>query len=544
MFVRIKKSGKYQYLQLVENKKVKGKVKQRVIATVGRLDKLQEKNEIENIVQSLAKFSEKVLLILNGRSEIRANAKKIGPILIFERLWNELGIKKAIKRVLSRRKFQFDVERAIFLTTLHRLLISGSDRFCDRWRRDYSLPAQESIELHHLYRAMAFLGEPLKEKRGFSQFVKDKIEEFIFFHNKDLFSDLEMVFFDTTSIYFEGNGGKELGRYGYSKDHRPDRKQMIVGIVIDNKGMPICCEMLPGNTTDVKTLLPVVERLKSRFGIRRFCIVGDSGMMSASTVKSLNENGIQYILGTRMRNVKRINKDILERGGRYKEVYSERKNSSDPAPLKVKEVWQEGKRYIICYNPQQARKDKHQREAIIEELEQKLCQGAGNLVGNRGYRRYLKISGKDIAINYTKLKEEGKYDGKWVLETNSEYSPAEVAKKYKELWQVEQIFRTMKSILNTRPVYHRQDEAIRGHVFCSFLALQLQKALINRLESNGYEFEWSEIVQDLEALQEVEIEEKGKTFVVRTECKGVCGKIFKALKVALPPTIREVKSVV
>jgi len=543
MFVRIKKSGKYQYLQLVENKKVKGKVKQRVIATIGRLDKLQEKNEIENIVQSLAKFSERVLLIINGHSEIRANAKKIGPILIFERLWNELGIKKAIKRVLTGRKFQFDVERAIFLSTLHRLLISGSDRFCDRWRRDYSLPGQESIELHHLYRAMAFLGEPLKEKRGFSEFVKDKIEEFIFVNNKDLFSDLEMVFFDTTSIYFEGNGGKEIGRYGYSKDHRPDRKQMIVGVVIDNNGMPICCEMLPGNTTDVKTLLPVVERLKSRFGIRRFCIVGDSGMMSASTVKSLNENGIQYILGARMRNVKRINKDILERGGRYKEVYPERKNSSDPSPLQVKEVWQEGTRYIVCYNPQQARKDKLQREALIEELEQKLSQGPGNLVGNKGYRRYLKISGKDIAINYTKLKEEEKYDGKWVLETNSEYSPAEVAKKYKELWQVEQILRTMKSILDTRPVYHRQDEAIRGHVFCSFLALQLQKALMNRLESNGYEFEWSEIVQDLEALQEVEIEEKGKTFVVRTECKGVCGKIFKALKVALPPTIREVKSV-
>ncbi len=292
MFARIKKSGKYQYLQLVENKKVKGKVKQRVIATIGRLDRLQEKGEIDKVISSLSKFSEKALLILSGKGNVRANARKIGPVLIFERLWEELGIRKAISKVLSGRRFQFDVERAIFLTTLHRLLISGSDRFCNRWKRDYCVEGVEELELHHLYRAMAFLGETYEEG-----YQKDRIEEHIFSFNRDLFTDLEMVFFDTTSIYFEGKGGEELGEYGYSKDHRPDRKQMVVGVVIDNHGMPICCEMWPGNTTDIKTLIPVVDRLRKRFRIKRFCIVADSGMMSKSVVEQLKEKGLQYILG-------------------------------------------------------------------------------------------------------------------------------------------------------------------------------------------------------------------------------------------------------
>ena len=218
------------------------------------MDKLQSKGEVETLIRSLSRFSDRVLLILSKKSEVTANSRKIGPALIFERLWNELGIKKAIQQALSGRKFQFDVERAIFLTTLHRLLVSGSDRSCEKWKRDYVIEGAEKVELHHLYRAMAFLGESLENQSDALPFgprcTKDKIEEYIFANNKDLFSTLELVFFYTTSIYFEGNGGEEFGQYGHSKDHRPDLKQMVVGVVIDDHGRPICCEMWPGNTTE------------------------------------------------------------------------------------------------------------------------------------------------------------------------------------------------------------------------------------------------------------------------------------------------------
>ncbi len=150
MFARTKKSGKYQYLQIVENRKEKGKVKQRVIATIGRMDQLQNKNRIETLIRSLSRFSERAMLILSGKSDVSAKALKIGPSIIFNRLWKETGIQKAIKHLLKDRHFEFDVERAIFLTVLHRLMVSGSDRFCEKWRRDYLLEGTEKIDLHHL----------------------------------------------------------------------------------------------------------------------------------------------------------------------------------------------------------------------------------------------------------------------------------------------------------------------------------------------------------------------------------------------------------
>ena len=538
MFARVKKSGRHQYLQIVENKKEKGKVKQRVIATLGRMDRLQDKDQVETLIRSLSRFSKQTMLILSGQSDVSADSVTIGPALIFERLWEETGIKRAIKRLLVDRKFGFDVERAIFLTVLHRLMVSGSDRSCARWCRDYCIEGVEDLSLHHLYRAMGFLGEELEDQTGSTPFsprcIKDRIEELLFNARRDLFSELEMVFFDTTSLYFEGEGGT-IGERGFSKDHRPDLKQMVVGAVIDHKGYPICCEMWPGNTADVETLVSVAERMQKRFGIRRFCVVADRGMVSKKSIEELEEKGISYILGVRMRLVKEVKAEVLSRGGRYAEV-----NPAGSSPLKVKEVVHKGKRYIVCVNPKQARKDASDREAMVEALREQLKKGAKSLVGNKGYRKYLKVARGSVSIDMEKVKRDSRFDGKWVLITNTDLSAKAVALRYKELWQVEKVFREMKALLETRPIFHQRDENIRGHVFCSFLALVLRKELERRLESAGHHFEWSEIKQDLEALKEVTIEENGKRFAIRTQCLGVCGKVFKAVGVALPPTIREV----
>jgi len=545
MFVRVKKSGNNQYLQIVENRKVAGKVVQRVISTIGRLDRLNEKGDIETLVRSLARYSEKVLLVLSGKSDVSAETRKIGPALIFERLWKELGIPKVLSHVLTGRLFWFDVERAVFLTVLHRLLVSGSDRFCDKWRRDYRIEGVEDLSLHHLYRAMSFLGEEIEDQTGATPFsprcTKDRLEEAMFLHNRHLFSGLNVVFFDTTSIYFEGAGGDTLGKKGFSKDKRPDLNQMIVGVVLDDNGMPLCCEMWPGNTTDVKTLLPVIERIRGRFHVAKFCIVADRGMISRDTLEVLesSENTIPYILGERMRKVKEVKEEVLSRAGRYREVHPEGKTGKDPSPLKVKEVWIGDKRYIVCLNPKQARKDAQDREAIIQSLEEQLKSGAKKLVGNKGYRKYLKVDRGSFSIDRKKVEEEARFDGKWVLRTNMNLTAEKVALKYKELWQVEYAFRDMKSTFDTRPVFHQRDGTIRGHVFCSFLALVLRKELARRLDAAGNSFEWSDIKQDLKALQETIIEDSGKRLAVRSQCQGTCGKIFQAVGVAIPPTIRE-----
>ena len=545
MFARVKKSGKYEYLQLVENKREGDKIRQHVLLTIGRIDQLAVKYEVESLIRSLSRFSEETLLILSKRSTLSANAKTIGPTLIFERLWKETGIKGAIEKMTEGRRFGFNVERTIFTTVLHRLFVSGSDRYCDNWHQNHSIQGAEELALHHFYRSMAFLGEETEpvtqDKQLSAERIKDKIEDDLFFAQRNLFSAIEMVFFDTTSIYFEGEGGESIGQRGFSKDSRPDLKQMIVGVILDNHGRPLCCEMWPGNTADIRTLRPIIEKVKSRFQITNFCIVADRGMISKEMLEYLEnpENPIQYILGVRMRKVTEVKQEVLSRGGRYTEVHPESKNTKDPSPLKVKEVVHNQKRYIVCYNPRQARKDAAEREAIVKSLEDKLKQGVKPMIGNKGYQRYLKVD-KDCAwIDREKIKAEERFDGKWVLRTNTTLSASETALRYKDLWMVEHVFRNMKSNLFTRPIFHKRNDTITGHVFCSFLALVLLRELQRRMEANGVEFHWKQIKLDLQALQEVIVKENKRKVVVRTECQGVCGKVFQSVGVAIPPTIKE-----
>ncbi len=408
------------------------------------------------------------------------SVRHIGPALVFRRLWELTGCRHVIGQLLKGRRFEFAVERAVFLTVLHRLFDPGSDRAAEKWRGDYEIDGCDDLQLHHLYRAMGWLGDelPRKEQADRTPFAprctKDLIEEGLFARRRDLFTELQLVFFDTTSIYFEGEGGDTLGQRGHSKDHRPDLKQMIVGAVLDGQGRPICCELWPGNTADVTTLTPVVDRLRARFGVTKVCIVADRGMISKETIEDLEkqERGWKYILGARMRAQNEVKDDVLARAGRYRVVHPERQTSDDPSPLKVKEVRVEGRRYVVCLNEDEARKDAADRQAIVASLREKLEAGEKSLVGNKGYRRYLAATWPDhFRIDEAKIKEEARYDGKWVLRSNTDLDAAEVALQYKRLWMVEAWFRSCKSLLQTRPIFHRCDETIRGHVFCSFLAL-------------------------------------------------------------------------
>jgi transposase len=365
----------------------------------------------------------------------------------------------------------------------------------------------------------------------------------LFEQHRDLFSSLELVFFDTTSLYFEGEGGETLGQRGNSKDHRPDLKQMIAGAVLDGEGRPICCEMWPGNTTDVESLIPVIERMKRRFGIHCVCIVADRGMISQKTIERLQSSTppIEYILGVRMRKLKEVREKVLADEAEFLEVFRERRLAKDPSPLKVKEVWVEDRRYISCYNSEQARKDAASREAILESLKEKLKHGDKILVGNKGYRRYLKNpeKGSHFTIDEQKAKEEERFDGMWILRTNTDLPSTEVALKYKQLWMVENIFRSVKSILQTRPVYHKYDATIRGHVFCSFLALVLVKELQSRLHSKRMRLEWKDVLRDLDRLQEVEVVFGSQRFFLRTELQGSCVDVLRAAGVKIPPAVRQ-----
>jgi transposase len=546
LFVRTQTNGSRTCLLIVDNQWVDGKVKQRVLLRLGRLDQLLAEGRLDALVQSLGRFSEKLAVLgAQARGEsVAARSSRIGPALIFQRLWEACSIDKVLRHLLRDRRFEFSVERAIFLTVLHRLFSPGSDRAAEKWKDDYTMPGVGGLGLRHLYRAMAWLGEELPQdhQSGATPFaprtIKDLVEEELFAQRRDLFSQLDLVFFDSTSIYFEGEGGQTLGRRGHSKDHRPDLKQMVVGVVLDQDGTPVCSELWPGNTADVKSLAPVVERLKTRFRIGTVCIVADRGMISAETVAEIEKREWRYILGVRMRSSTEA-KAVLGRAGRYAEVHPKSTDPDAPSPLKVKEVWVEGqRRYVVCVNEDQAAKDRYDREAVVAALHEALRRGDKSLVGNRGYRKFLRSGGQQFAVDEDKVKQEARYDGKWVLTTNTDLPACEVALKYKQLWMVEAVFRSMKSLLDTRPIFHKCDETIRGHVFCSFLALVLRKELEDRLARKQWKLEWADVIRDLDNLLEMEVSISGKGYVFRSEAKGTTGKVFQACGVAVPPALR------
>lgn len=553
MFLRAKRSVQngrtYEYLQICETFRDQGRVRQRIVATLGKLDDLRASGQLDALAASFAKLSEAITVI--GDHERGAletvRTSRIGPAMVFGRLWKDLGIGECIRGLLGGRRHQFDIEAAIFLTVLHRLMDPGSDRAAEKWREDHALPeAAMRLDLQHLYRAMAWLGEelPAGGQLGRTPFaprcVKDLLEERLFERRRDLFTDVAIVFFDTTSIYFEGAGGQTLGRRGHSKDHRPDLPQIVVGLVLDGEGRPICCELWPGNTTDVRSLVPIVDRLQGRFRVKEICVVADRGMISDETVTEIEARGLHYILGARMRRDKAVRDEVLSRGGRYKEVTPERRFSKDPSPLKVKEVAIGDRRYVVCLNEEQARKDAADRAAILAGLEKQLRQGDRSLVGNKGYRKYLRASGEKFEIDWDRAEGEARYDGKWVLRTNVGDSAEDVARTYKMLWMVESLFRTVKSVLETRPIYHKCDETIRGHVFCSFLALLVMRELQERMDGHGgMDAEWADVLRDVDALTQTEVASAdGKRFLVRSESRGWCGKAFQAVGVAMPPSLR------
>jgi len=364
MYFRKKTSAGRTYLQIVESRREGDQVRQQVIATLGRYEELQASGQLERLLRSGARFASKAMVLsaVADDSATKIASRRIGPALVFERLWEETGCLAVIEELAATRKHGFALERAVFLTVLHRLFVSGSDRAADRWREDYRIAGIDGLDLHHLYRAMAWLGEELaaKDQDGRTPFAprcrKDVVEERLFAHRRDLFTRLDLVFMDTTSLYFEGAGGQTLGRHGYSKDHRPDLRQMILAVVIDGDGRPVCSEMWPGNTADVTTLIPVVDRLSRRFAIARVCVVADRGLISAETLAELEARRLLYILGVRERSDRLVRKLVLDDTQPLVPLVIDKRGRQ--VDYEAKAVVLAGRRYIVCRNHQEAEKMK------------------------------------------------------------------------------------------------------------------------------------------------------------------------------------------
>ena len=295
--------------------------------------------------------------------------------------------------------------------------------------------------------------------------------------------------------------------------------------------------MWPGNTADVTSLLPVVDRLRKRFSIGRVCVVADRGMISAATIAGLEERKLEYILGARERSDAVVRKIVLENDDPFVPLLVERK--AGETQLFVKQVKAEGVRYVVCRNEAEAENDRKDREAIVAALDAQLKKGDKALIGNSAYRRYLRKVGAKGAhsfeIDAGKLAEEARFDGIFVLRTNAKVTPLQAVLRYRDLLLVEDLFRRTKAIMRTRPIFHSSDAAIRGHVFCSFLALAMQKHLDDLLRQTGLVPEWKDLLRDLDRLAQARIRHRGADWLVRTDAAPAVTMLFNSARIALPP---------
>ncbi len=419
--------------------------------------------------------------------------------------------------MLQEALFPERLARAVYLMVLGRLVDPQSKCATYGWAEDVYGAGLEQVQLHDLYRGL----DELCAK-------KELIEQGWFHKHQDLFTDTDLLYFDTTSTYVEGTNPEGLAEFGYSRDKRGDRRQLALGVVVTRDGLPVAHLVLPGNTADPAAFREALDYLQRVLGVRRAVLCCDRGMVSERNLQAMREAGLPYIVATRLRGNKIITEEALARAGRYQQVAEN---------LRVKEVKVDGAedRYIVCLNPLRAEEDRRNREGIVAHLEEKVAQGTAKGFLRGAVRRYVRVEGERVTLDRAKIADDARYDGKWVLRTNTDLPPSEVALAYKGLWQVEEAFRTLKTPLELRPIYHWTEPRIRGHVMVCFLAFVLRQMLRKKLAEMGWEGSFTELLAALGRVRVSVLRGKGgQTFRVRDEIPAVAMPAFRALGLRAP----------
>lgn len=530
MFVRTKRNGTgpdaKEYLQIVESVREGGRIRQRVLCSLGRRDQIVADGTLDGLLKSLAKQSENLRVVEKARSEgIRAHETRAwGASLVFERLWRAQGLPEILAKLAADRRFSFDVERVCFALALQRLCAPrGSDLFGSKWIPTVEAKGFAGIKLQHLYRTVG----------GFLAPNKDDLERALFFKDRDLFSrPLDVVFVDTTSTYHYVDEDTELRKHGYSRDHRPDLRQVMLCVAVDRDGWPVAWDILPGNTADPTSMRKMITKLRSRFQIGRVVVVGDRGMVSHDVLIDMldgREQRLDYVVGCRMRQDRLVDEEVLSRAGRYRQVKGN---------LEVKEVEAGGQRFIVCRNPEAAIRDAAEREAMLTRLREELeKESPKSLLKNRGYKRFVKVAKKSIQIDEEAVERDARLDGKFVLRTSTDLPADEVALTYRSLWRVERTFRETKSTLDVRPLFHQLDHTCTGHIVACFLALRLEVDLQRRLDERGVEGSWHEVLSALDNVRAVDVTLDDQSYRLRTELHGLAHRVFAAAGVGPPPLV-------
>jgi Transposase DDE domain len=545
------------HLQLVESvwDPVKRQSKIRVIHNCGRADDPEVIERLRRLACNILRRCSPEEIVAENPQWRLVEAWPYGDVYVLERLWQRLGIGEVIQQALGRRKMDFPVERALFAMVANRACAPSSKLYCwEQWLgEDVRIAGTAELELHHLYRAMDFL-----------EANKTAIEEAIYFRMADLLNlDVELIFYDTTSLHFEvdeedegageddvvygslPSGAKRyraLRKRGKSKNGRDDAPQIVVGLAVTRDGFPVRHWIFPGNTVDVTTVEQVKQDLKG-WRLGRCVFVGDAGMVSKANLEQLARGGGRYILCMPVHPGGEVDREVIARPGRYQPVAEN---------LQVKEVvvgvGERRRRYVVCHNPQEAQRQRHHREQVLKELAAEIAtlresDAAGHskrvcaLRASARYGRYLRLSktGKPV-IDAAKIKAAERLDGKFVVHSNDDtLSAADLALGYKQLQRVEQAWRSLKSGLRLRPVYHWAVHRIHAHVGLSVLAL-----LLERVAEHACADTWRNIRDDLRQIKLAQLSSPNGTVWQVTEPAPAADKRLKLLQIAKPPPLLDI----
>ena len=516
--------------------------KAQVLHTFGRTDDL-DTEALKRLAKSIGRFltpedAHQIQRKVSGEAPLQfIRSVPLGGAYLLRSLWEMLGLQAVLKDCLKERSFTSPVEWAAFAMAANRALAPDSKRGVEEWvREDVALGNPEPIDLQHLYRAMDVLLE-----------YREIIHKEVYFAVADLLNlEVDLIFFDTTSTYFERDEEDEesLRQYGHSKDRRSDLPQIVIGLAVTKEGIPVKCWTLPGNTSDMATVETVKNDLLG-WKLSRCVWVMDRGMNSEENRLVLQKAGGQYILGEKLRDNQEVHKEVLAKRGRYLKI---REN------LEIKEAiigsGERRRRFILVHNPEEAKKDRATREKILVRIAKSLKdlgdqKGKAHkksvcaLMAHKTMGRYLRqLKDGSIKIDKGKIREEAHLDGKYILSTSDDtLTPADIALGYKQLLEVERAFRTLKTTLDLRPVYHRKDERIEAHVFLCFLALMLV-----RIAERKTGLTWDRIRGVMERLHLIEFFSKDGRVLQSTEPTKEQLNILKLLKISPPKRIQRIQN--
>ena len=512
-----------QYLQIVKSvwNKAKGYPTHQVVGNLGRVDELVD-GQFDSLIKSLSAYSK---LKLNDITQdlFLDSAMDLGPRTIIEHLWHQVGLDK----ILTDLGLSETHRECIFRMVLGRIENPVSKRSTQIQEHRYLKVNEDSNHLNEYYRSLDEIIPHHKaiENRLFSHdnpHLKDK--------QKHLFAvnDMDIVFFDTTSIALDVDESDDMFYRGYSKDNRPEDPQILVGLVVSASGIPIAHYCFPGNTADVSAFQQAFTDIKSRFPIRRIILVADRGCTSQTVMTAIKNLGMEYILGGRLRSDHTIRDKVLSKKGnftRYDDV------------LGYKEVVIDSERFVIVKNQDQAYHDKVRREDILLKLTPLEGQSSKNLMGNRGYTRFLKKSGT-IELDTDRIARDARYDGKWVLRSNTQdLTATDLIEAYKSLWIVERFNRLLKDDMAVAPVYHRRARRVKAHILICFLAVRLWATFVEALRTHQPNASPHDVWEDVRKLKAANLEFGFQRIIVRKDLEGQAGTAFRAIHCTVPPRV-------